>query len=387
MLRLAPGSDALVRFIEDAERMQASDVHFHAATPPVVRVHGRLIVTNAKPLDVREQERQLLGLLDPVERETFLETSDLDFALITPSGLRLRANMYRTHVGVEATFRLVRRQPPTLEDLHLPATLAGLVEHHQGLVLVTGPAGCGKSSTLAAMVNLINSSRAEHVLAFEDPIEIVHPPKRALVNQRQVGRDTESFARALRGALREDPDVIVVGDLRDRETIALAITAAETGHLVIGSMNTNSASRTIARLIDAFPPAQQPQVRAMLSESLRGVVSQRLVPAIAGGRLPAVELLIGTPAMGNLIREGKLSQIRSQMQTGRSIGMRTLDESLRDLVHAGRVSLDEARKLAETPAMITAKPAGAPDPASAMHGASSVTSRHAFGMPRQGSRS
>jgi twitching motility protein PilT len=225
---------------------------------------------------------------------------------------------------------------------------------------VAGLAGSGKTNTLAALVDLIAEERKDHILCLEDPIEILHPPKKALVNQRQVGRDTESFARALRGALREDPDVIVLGELRDAETIALAVTAAETGHLVIGSMNTASSSRAISRILGAFPPAQQPQVRAMISESLHGVITQRLVHAVDGSRAVAVEVLVVTPAIGNLIRDDKLFQIRSQLQTGRSVGMRSMDDSLRELVLSGRVAPEEARRFAENPALIPAAPAPAP---------------------------
>jgi twitching motility protein PilT len=304
---------------------------------------------------------------------------------VTPSGLRTRANLYRSHGGTDATFRLLPRGPQSLEELNLPGTLAKLVSYHQGLVLVTGPDGSGKSATLAALVNLLNEERPDHILLLEDPIEIIHPAKKALVNQRQVRRDTESFARALRGALREDPDVIVIGDLRDRETISLAITAAETGHLVIGSMNTNNASRTVGRLIDAFPPVQQGQVRAMLSESLRGVVSQKLVLGKAGRRLPAIELLFNTAAIGNVIRKGELVQLRSQMQVGKSLGMRTFDESLKDLVAADKLDGDEARKHAESPSSIpnSGAPsplvAGTPQPAVPPPGAAAP--RGPMGMP------
>lgn len=375
-LQAASGAASRVPMIlEAAERKGASDVHFHAGAPPAMRVEGRLGLVNQPVLEAAEHARQLVSILTDEQRHRFEEHWDLDFAFVTPGGLRCRANMYRTHLGVDATFRLLRRGPQALEELGLPASIANFTQFHQGLVLVTGPAGCGKSTTLAALVDLINADRTEHVLVLEDPIEIVHPVKKALVNQRQVGRDTESFARALRGALREDPDVIVIGELRDRESISLAVTAAETGHLVLGSMHTNSASRTIARLIDAFPPSQQAQVRAMLSESLRGVVSQRLVAGLDGRRIPAAEVLVVNHAIGNLIREGKLFQVRSAMQTGRLQGMRTMDDSLRELVVAGRVASEEARKYAESPATI---PAGA-TPAVAAAAASAVPAARAPG--------
>ena len=367
----------VARMIADVEKRGASDVHFHSSLPLVMRIQGKLTVSDQPPVDPKTQERELVSILTDEERKVFEDTGDLDFAYVTSDNIRVRGNLYRSLAGIDATFRLVAREPQSLEQLQLPSAIARLTAYHQGLVLVTGPAGCGKSTTLAALINMLNEERTEHILTLEDPIEIVHPPKRALVNQRQIGRDTESFARALRGALREDPDIIMIGDLRDRETISLAITAAETGHLVIGSMNTSSAGRTVGRLIDAFPPTQQGQVRAMLSESLRGVVSQRLVPSLSGQRIPAIELLIVTPAIGNLIREGKLFQIRSQMQVGKHMGMRTLDESLKDLVAAGLVEAGEARHFAENPAALgdgkeaaaAATPPGASGPATPPAGA------------------
>ena len=352
----------IASFLESAEKRGASDVHFHPGTPAALRVGGRLLVAGQTPLEDRELGPQLRAAIKPEERLKLEKELSVDALVVTPSGLRARANLYSTSTGLNATFRLVRRAPPTLAELGLPTQLASFVSFSQGLVLVTGLAGSGKTSTLAALVNLIAEERADHVLCLEDPIEIVHPPKKALVNQRQVGRDTESFARALRGALREDPDVIVIGDLRDAETISLAITAAETGHLVLGSMNCASSARAISRILGAFPPAQQQQVRAMVSESLHGVITQRLVPTVDGARAAAVEVLVVTPAIGNLIRDDKLFQIRGQMQTGRQQGMRTLDDSLRELVLAGRVAPEEAKKVAENPALIPAGVAPPPPP-------------------------
>ncbi|HXN82492.1 MAG TPA: PilT/PilU family type 4a pilus ATPase, partial [Myxococcales bacterium] len=355
-------SSRIPALLEAAEKRGASDVHFHPGVPVAMRVGGRLDVSSQAPMEARELEGQLLAVLTPEQRALLVEEQNIDTLLTTPSGLRCRAGFYRSYSGLNATFRLIRRTPPTLAELGLPGQLASFTGYSQGMVLVTGLAGCGKTSTLAALVNLIAEERAEHILCLEDPIEIVHPPKKALINQRQVGRDTESFARALRGALREDPDVIVIGELRDRETIALAVTAAETGHLVLGSMHTPSASRTVARILNAFPPGQQAQVRAMVSESLHGVITQRLVPTVDGGRAAALEVLVVTPAIANLIRDDKLFQVRSAMQTGRAQGMRTLDDSLRDLVLAGRVTAEEARKVAENPLAI---PSGAGAPAQA----------------------
>ncbi len=362
----ASGAALLAQLLEAGERKGASDVHCHGGAPLALRVEGKLAMLPQK-LDPADQERMLLDILDASQRAALESGDEIDIAYVTPGGLRARANIYRSQNGLDGTFRLLRRSPESFEALGLPNALAKLASYHQGLVLVTGPAGSGKSTTLAALVDLVNEDRAEHVLTVEDPVEILHPVKKALVNQRQISRDTESYARALRGALREDPDVIVIGELRDRESISLAITAAQTGHLVIGTMQTNSATRTIARLVDAFPPTQHGQMRAQLAESLRGIVTQRLVTGVNGRRVPAVEVLFVTMAVANLIREGKLFQIRSIMQTGRTQGMRSLDDSLRELVQAGKVSQAEARVHAESAASIGAAPPppapAAPEPA------------------------
>jgi twitching motility protein PilT len=355
----------LFSVLEAAERRGASDVHLHPATPIALRQGGRLLVGSTAPVEAREIEGQLYPLLDTAQKAQLAQESSLDLLLTSPGGLRCRASLYRTNTGLNATFRVLRRTPPTFADLGLPTTLASFVNFSQGMVLVTGLAGSGKSSTLAALVNLLAEERADHVLCLEDPVEILHPPKKALVNQRQVGRDSGSFARALRGALREDPDVIVIGELRDPETIQLAVTAAETGHLVLGSMNTASAARAVSRILGAFPPAQQAQVRSMVSESLHGVVNQRLLPAIDGTRALALEILVVTPAISNLIREDKLFQLRGAMQTGKGAGMKVLDDSLRELVASGRVSSEDAKKYADNPSQIPGQAAGgaAADPA------------------------
>lgn len=364
---LAPGS-SLAALLDGAERRRASDLHLHPGAPLALRAGGRLLLSNQAPLEARDLEAILCEALTEEQRASLERDLAVEAVLLTGSGLRCRAAFYRAHTGLHGTFRLLRRAPPTLEELGLPSPIAALTGHSQGMVLVAGLAGSGKTCTLAALVDLIASERGEHVLSLEDPIEIVHPPKRAMVNQRQLGRDSASAARALRAALREDPDVIVIGDLRDPESISLAVTAAETGHLVIAGMNTASAARAVNRVIGAFPPSQQQQVRAMVSESLKGVVAQRLLPAADGGQAAAVELLIVTPAVANLIREDKIFQIRSQMQTGKAVGMRTLDESLRELVVSGRVAAEDARRVAENPAAIpagAAPAAAAPAPASA----------------------
>jgi twitching motility protein PilT len=354
------GAARILGILEAAEKRHASDVHFHPNVPLALRAGGRLLVGNTPPLEARELDGQLRELLTPEQNARFSEEMNLDLLVVTPNGLRCRGALYMTNTGTNAAFRLIRRSAPTLAELGLPASIASFVNYSQGMVLVTGLAGSGKTSTLAALVNLIAEERAEHVLCLEDPVEIIHGVKKALVNQRQVGRDTASFARALRGALREDPDVIVVGDLRDAETISLAVTAAETGHLVLGSMNTATSMRAISRILGAFPPAQQQQVRAMVSESLHGVITQRLIPALDGSRAVALELLMVTPAIGNLIRDDKMFQVRSAMQTGRAQGQKIMDESLRELVLSGRVSSEEAKRAADNPALIPAGPGPAP---------------------------
>ena len=360
---VASGAGRIALLLETVEKRGASDLHLHPGAPLMLRVGGRVMMATGAPQEARELEGQLRALLTPAQSEQLQKELQVDLLVTTKSGVRARGNIYVAHTGLNATFRLVRRAPPTLSELGLPAQLAQFTNHSQGMVLVTGVGGSGKTSTLAALVNLIAEERADHILCLEDPVEILHPAKKALVNQRQVGRDTGSFARALRGALREDPDVIVIGELRDAETIALAVTAAETGHLVLGSMNTASSGRAISRILSAFPPAQQTQVRAMVSESLHGVITQRLLPAIDGSRALALEVLMVTPAIGNLIRDDKLFQLRSAMQTGRSLGMRSMDESLRELVLSGRVHPDEARRVAESPQLIPAGPAPVAPPA------------------------
>jgi twitching motility protein PilT len=295
-------------------------------------------------------------VLTPDQRHQLSVDGELDFSCSLPNVARYRVNAYRQHRGVDAVFRVIPPQPPTLTQLGLPLDLARFCNHHQGLVLITGPAGCGKSSTLAGLVRILNEERRDHVITIEDPVEHIHLSLRSVVNQRQVGVHTESFSRALRAALREDPDIIAVGELRDLETIALALTAAETGHLVLATLHTTNAIATINRIIGVFPPDQQNQIRTMVSESLRAVISQRLVPRADGaGRVPALEVLVGNRAVGNLIRESKTFQIRSIMQTGTSAGMRLLDVSLKELVDSGVITRDTAIENAEDPKLFAAK--------------------------------
>jgi twitching motility protein PilT len=306
------------------------------------------------PLGVEEAETLVMSALDAAQRAELSHQGELDFCLELPGIGRFRANAYRQQRGFDLVMRSINPDPPTLDGLNLPAELERFTEYHQGMVLVTGPAGCGKSATLAALVNLINESRDEHILTVEDPIEVIHRSKRCLVNQRHAGKHTGSFARALRGALREDPDIIVIGELRDLETISLAMTAAETGHFVLATLHTNNAVRTINRMIGAFPSAEQGQVRTMLSESLRAVISQRLVPRQDGsGRIPALEILVLNRAISNLVREEKTVQIKSAIQTGKAHGMYLLDQSLNDLVRQGIVDKEVALRFAEDKKIIT----------------------------------
>ena len=355
-VQVAPvAAGSIAAYLEAAVAKGASDIHFHAGAPIRYRVHGQMSDFDTAVLD-RDRSAALVDeILSEDQRTVLRDKGQVDFSYTLPGIGRFRANAYRQQRGTDVVLRAISAEPPTLTKLGLPTNLAKLTSYHQGLVLLTGPAGCGKSSTMAALVNIINEERRDHIITIEDPIEYVHPPKRCSVNQRQVGPHTKSFARALRGALREDPDIIALGELRDLETISLALSAAETGHLVLATLHTNNAIRTINRLVGAYPPEQQPQIRTMLSESLRAVVSQRLIPRADGnGRALALEVLMMSKAVGNLIRENKTFQIRSAMQTGGSQGMIILDDALRDLVGKGVITRDEAKKNAEEPAKLGA---------------------------------
>jgi twitching motility protein PilT len=335
--------------LTQAARLEASDLHIHCNAPIKIRIHGALQDVSPSISPARSREL-VMAILDEEQKQILEAKQQLDFAYSLEGIGRFRANAYEQQNGLDAVFRIIPTSPPTLADLGLPESLAKVIQYHQGMVLFTGPAGCGKSSTMAAMVRLINHDRPDHIITVEDPIEYVHASAQCLVNQREVGPHTESFARALRAALREDPDVIAIGELRDLETISLALTAAETGHLVLGTLHTSSAIRTINRLLGVFPPDQQNQIRTMVSESLRAVVSQRLVPRADGsGRVAALEVLINNHAIGNLIRENKTFQVPSQMQTGAKLGMMLLDNTLADLVNRGVITREEALKNAEDP--------------------------------------
>jgi twitching motility protein PilT len=382
---------AILAFAKDEG---ASDVHIVPGLPPVLRLRGEMRPLEMPALSPDDTRVAIYDLLNDEQKKIFEERHDLDFAFEVPNLSRFRANLLIQRMGVGGVFRLVPSNVKSLEDLALPPVLKQLSQLERGLVVVTGPTGSGKSTTLAAMVDFINASERLHILTIEDPIEFVHAPKKSVVTQREVGPHTHSFTNALRAALREDPDVILVGELRDLETTSLAITAAETGHLVFATLHTNSASKTIDRMIDIFPSGQQAQVRTMLSESIEGVVAQTLLPAKDGkGRVAALEVLVGVPALRNLIREDKTAQILSVIQTGAQHGMISLDQHLRELVMQGRLSRDVAMKrssnprLFETPSGGTVSSTGATNqgaPAAAAAGAPGAgpTARPAPPAPR-----
>ncbi|TGU74447.1 type IV pilus twitching motility protein PilT [Geomonas terrae] len=332
--------DALFKLLHDAG---ASDLHLSAGSPPIFRLRGEMERQNFKSLSHEELKAILFEILTPKQRETFEEKHDLDFAYSVPGLARFRGNYMLQHRGIAAVFRIIPSKILSADDLGLPDGIRNMTKLRKGLVLVTGPTGSGKSTTLAAMIDLINSTRREHILTLEDPLEFIHENKMSLFNQRQIGEHSESFSSALRAALREDPDVILVGEMRDLETISLAMSAAETGHLVFGTLHTSSAAKTVDRIIDVFPKDAQEQVRAILSESLKGVVCQQLLKTADGkGRAAAQEIMVWNPAVGNLIREGKTFQIPSIMQTGRKDGMQLMDQHILDLLKTKRVSPEEA---------------------------------------------
>jgi twitching motility protein PilT len=332
--------DHLLRYLWDTH---ATDLHLSAGTEPRVRIDGKLVpVHDAEAVTVEFMERVLDGIIHGADRDTFLRDRQLDFAFGWGGTARFRANAFFQLDRPALALRLIPTQIPTPEQIGLPTTTAPLLTRPHGLVLMTGPTGSGKSTTLAAMIGHINRTRPLHIVTIEDPIEYVHQSDVALVNQREVGEDCTSFAEALRAALREDPDVVLVGEMRDLETIQLTLTLAETGHLVFGTVHTNDAAQTIDRIIDVFPADQQEQIRTQFSMSLAAVISQRLVPRIGGGRVAAYEVLMGTSAVTNLIREGKVRQIRNVIATGQKDGMMVLEQHLAQLVAAGVITYDDA---------------------------------------------
>ncbi len=323
---------------------KASDLHLSAGLPPMIRVHGDVRRINLPPMEHKDVHAMVYDIMNDGQRKFYEENLECDFSFAIPNLARFRVNAFVQQRGAGAVMRTIPSKVLTLEELKCPPIFKDICEYPRGIVLVTGPTGSGKSTTLAAMVNHINENDYGHILTVEDPIEFVHESKKSLINQREVGPHTLSFNNALRSALREDPDVILVGEMRDLETIRLAMTAAETGHLEFGTLHTSSAAKTVDRVIDVFPAAEKEMIRAMLSESLRAVISQTLCKTKDGqGRVAAHEIMIGTPAIRNLIREAKVAQMYSAIQTGQSIGMQTLDQNLSDLLQRNLVSKDEAR--------------------------------------------
>ncbi|NTX60711.1 PilT/PilU family type 4a pilus ATPase [Myxococcus sp. CA051A] len=360
--RLTGGARDLAIVLEQGRSSRASDVHVVAERPVLFRLAGEL-VPQGGALDAARVEGMLMPVVPERLRPVLERDGSCDFSLDSPEMGRFRVNVSRHRTGLKGTFRVIARDIPTLESLGLPVEIAKATHHHQGLIVVTGPSGHGKTSTLAALVDLINRETSHHVLTVEDPVEFVHPRKKALISQREVGAHTKTFASALKGSLREDPDVIVVGELRDTETVRMALAAAETGHLLISTMNTPSAAKTIDRLIDLFPPADQQQVRLSLSSGLRLIVSQRLMASADGkGMVAAAEVLPGSVALGNLIRDNKTYQIPSLQQRGKSLGIIRFEDSMADLVRAQKVKLEVAKGFVDNPdeleAVVTGKRPG-----------------------------
>ncbi|MEK1940637.1 MAG: type IV pilus twitching motility protein PilT [Pseudomonas sp.] len=327
----------------------ASDLHLSAGLPPMIRVDGDVRRINLPALDHKQVHALIYDIMNDKQRKDFEEFLETDFSFEVPGVARFRVNAFNQNRGAGAVFRTIPSKVLSMEDLGMGEIFKKISDVPRGLVLVTGPTGSGKSTTLAAMLDYINSNKYHHILTVEDPIEFVHESKKCLINQREVHRDTLGFSEALRSALREDPDIILVGEMRDLETIRLALTAAETGHLVFGTLHTTSAAKTIDRVVDVFPAEEKSMVRSMLSESLQSVISQTLLKKIGGGRVAAHEIMIGTPAIRNLIREDKVAQMYSAIQTGGSLGMQTLDSCLKGLVAKGLVSRDAAKEKAKTP--------------------------------------
>jgi twitching motility protein PilT len=327
----------------------ASDLHLSAGLPPMIRVDGDVRRINVEALDHTTVHDMVYDIMNDRQRKDYEEFLETDFSFEIKGLARFRVNAYNQDRGAAAVFRTIPSKVLTLEQLGAPRVFEKISDYPRGVVLVTGPTGSGKSTTLAAMIDYKNDNEYGHILTIEDPIEFVHQSKKSLINQREVHRDTLGFNEALRSALREDPDTILVGELRDLETIRLALTAAETGHLVFGTLHTSSAAKTIDRIVDVFPAGEKEMVRAMLSESLRAVISQSLLKKIGGGRVAAHEIMIGTPAIRNLIRESKIAQMYSAIQTGHALGMQTLDQSLKDLLQKGVISKEDARRKATNP--------------------------------------
>jgi twitching motility protein PilT len=333
--------------LENVVRFDASDLHIQVNLPPMLRVDGSLrAVEGAAVLDAPAVEQLIYSILDDDQKEVLIKDKEVDFSFAFGDYGRFRVNAFHERGNLAAALRLIPSKIRTLEELKMPKVLNEFTKYPRGLVLVTGPTGSGKSTTLAAMVDQINTDRASHIITIEDPIEYAHASKKSIVVQREIHYDTYSFAAALRSSLRQDPDVVLIGEMRDLETIAAAVTIAETGHLVLATLHTNSAAQSIDRMIDVFPPHQQQQIRVQLSGMLQGIVSQRLVPAIGGGRAVAAEILVATSAVRNIIREGKTHQLDAVIQTGAEYGMQSMDRQLVDLVQTGKITFEEAKNYA-----------------------------------------
>ncbi len=323
-------------------KSNASDLHLSAELPPMIRVDGDIRRINVPALDNKTVHNMIYDIMNDKQRKDFEEFLETDFSFEIPGLARFRVNAFNHNRGVGAVFRTIPSTILSLEELGAPSVFEDIADTPRGIVLVTGPTGSGKSTTLAAMMDYKNNTEYGHILTLEDPIEFVHQSKKCLVNQREIHRDSLGFAEALRSALREDPDIILVGEMRDPETIGLALSAAETGHLVFGTLHTSSAAKTIDRVIDVFPAAEKEMIRSMLSESLKAVISQTLLKKVGGGRIAAHEILIGTPAIRNLIRENKIPQMYSAIQTGQALGMQTLDQNLQELIQKGLITKQDA---------------------------------------------
>jgi twitching motility protein PilT len=333
--------------LEEVIKRKASDLHIQVGLPPILRVDGALVpVSGSEPLDEEAIEALIFAILDEDQKQILLKDKEFDFSFAFGDLGRFRVNAFHERGNLAAALRLIPNEILTIEQLGLPPIVNKFADYPRGLVLITGPTGSGKSTTLAAIIHKINMERAAHIVTIEDPIEFTHKSKKSIIVQREVHYDTYSFSAALRSSLREDPDVVLIGEMRDLETIAAAITIAETGHLVLATLHTNGAAQSIDRMIDVFPPHQQPQIRAQLSNILMAIGSQRLMPAIGGGRIAAAEIMVATPAVRNIIREGKSHQLEAVIQTGGEHGMQSMDKTLVSLIHNGTVSYEEARMVA-----------------------------------------
>lgn len=341
------GQPRIEVLLEEVIKRKASDLHIQVGLPPMLRIDGDLIpVQGAEALSEEGVEALVFAILDEDQKQILLKDKEFDFSFAFGDLGRFRVNAFHERGNLAAALRLIPNEIMTTEQLGLPPIVNKFAEYPRGLVLVTGPTGSGKSTTLAALINKINTERASHIVTIEDPIEFTHKSKKSVIVQREVHYDTYSFSAALRSSLRQDPDVVLIGEMRDLETIAAAITIAETGHLVLATLHTNSAAQSIDRMIDVFPPHQQPQIRSQLANILMAICSQRLIPAIGGGRMAAAEILVATPAVRNIIREGKSHQLEAVIQTGAEYGMQSMDKTLVGLIHNGTITYDEARNFA-----------------------------------------